>query len=208
MTRPQRAAVLERASPAAQVPVVPAVPPSPFSATVLDSRRYAPHFRVKRRARYLGRGAPAAPLVSLQTRQAAPDVDELFEVFGEQLLDRIGNFTSLNFMGSIRIFDKRASKHHDLLGKVVPRLREQLRSYEGLERSEMLVSLAPSTEAASDMDILMTQVPEIERRYVEVSLVRCIDNVWVFTPVKMLRQRLPGRVVEDLRGSGGAEIPS
>lgn len=31
------------------------------------------------------------------------------------------DFTALNFMGIIRIYNKRASKHHSLLSKVVPR---------------------------------------------------------------------------------------
>ena len=53
---------------------------------------------------------------------------------------------------------------HDL---TVCRLKELLANYEGVELSEMLVSMAQSKEAAADMDILMTLVPEVERRYNE-----------------------------------------
>lgn len=128
-----------------------------------------------------------------------PNDDELFEVFEERIVQKLDDFTALNFMGIIRIYNKRASKHYDLLGKVVPRLRELLGNYEGVELSEMLVSMAQSTEAAADMDILMTLVPEIERRYNEVSLVHCINNVWALTQLKMAHQGLLSRVAEDLR---------
>jgi len=128
-----------------------------------------------------------------------PDDDELFEVLEERILQKLDDFTALNFMGIIRIYNKRASKHHDLLAKVIPRLRELLGNYEGIELSEMLVSMAQSAEAASDMDILMTLVPEIERRYSEVSLVHCINNIWALTQLKMAHQGMLTRVAEDLR---------
>lgn len=53
-----------------------------------------------------------------------------------------------------------------VFAEVIPRLRELLANYEGVELSEMLVSMAQSVD--SDMDILMTLVPEVEKRYNEV----------------------------------------
>lgn len=47
------------------------------------------------------------------------------------------------------------------------RLKDLLAKYEGVELSEMLVSMAQSKE--TDMDILMTLVPEVERRYNEAA---------------------------------------
>ena len=67
----------------------------------------------------------------------------------------------------------------------VCRLKELLANYEGVELSEMLVSMAQSKEAAADMDILMTLVPEVERRYNEDpwlwlrSCKMCDDNWWL-----------------------------
>jgi len=130
-----------------------------------------------------------------------PQDDELFEVLEERILKKIDDFTALNFIGIIRIYNKRASKHHDLLAKVVPRLRELLGNYEAIELSEMLVSMAQSSDAAADMDTLMTLVPEIERRYNEVSMVHCINNIWALTQLKMAHQGLLTRVAEDLKNT-------
>jgi len=82
-----------------------------------------------------------------------PADDELFEMLENRILEKIEDFTALNFIGVIRIFNKRSSKHHALLEKIVPRLRELLGHYEGVELSEMLVSMAQSAEAATDMDV-------------------------------------------------------
>ncbi|CAJ1418598.1 unnamed protein product [Effrenium voratum] len=127
-----------------------------------------------------------------------PDDDELFEALEQKIYEKLEDFTALNFMGIIRIYNKRASKHYELLSKVVPKLRELLANYEGVELSEMLVSMAQSVEAAADMDILMTVVPEIERRYSEVSLLHCINNIWALTQMKITHEGLLKRVAEDL----------
>jgi len=127
-----------------------------------------------------------------------PQDDELFEVLEQQIYQKMDDFTALNFMGIIRIYNKRASKHHELLSKVLPRLRELLSNYEGVELSEMLVSMAQSAEAAADMDILMTLVPEIERRYQDVSLLHSINNVWALTQMKITHESLLKRVAEDI----------
>lgn len=128
-----------------------------------------------------------------------PDYDEVFEALEERILKKIDDFTALNLMGIIRIYNKRSTKHHELLAKVVPRMRELLRAYEGIELCEMLVSMAQSKEAATDMDILMTLVPEIERRYSEVSLLHCINNIWALTQLRMIHKGLLTRVAEDLK---------
>merc|ERR1719463_5612 len=128
----------------------------------------------------------------------APGDDDLFEVLEKRIVKKLEDFTALNLMGLIRIFNKRASKHHDFLSEVLPRLRKLLGEYEALELSEMLVSMAQSPEAAADMDILMTLVPEVERRYHEVSLVHAINNVWALTQLKVVHPRLLDRVALDL----------
>jgi len=127
-----------------------------------------------------------------------PEDDEFFEVLEKRIYTKMDDFTALNFMGMIRIYNKRSSKHHELISKVLPKLRGLLANYEGVELSEMLVSMAQSAEAATDMDILMTLVPEIERRYEEVSLVHSINNVWALTQLKMVHQGLLKRVADDL----------
>lgn len=127
-----------------------------------------------------------------------PDDDEVFEMLEQKILLKIDDFTALNFMGIIRIYNKRAEKHTVLLEQVLPRLRELLRNYEGVELSEMLVSMAQSAEAAADMDILMTLVPEIESRYTEVSLVHSINNVWALTQLRMRHEGMLQRVAQDL----------
>jgi len=127
-----------------------------------------------------------------------PDDDELFDMLEERIIQKLEDFTALNFMGIVRVYNKRAEKSHGLLSKVLPRLREQLANYEGVELSEMLVSMAQSAEAAADMDILMVLVPEIERRYSEVSLVHAINNVWALTQLKMVHQGLLQLVAQDL----------
>lgn len=127
-----------------------------------------------------------------------PQDDEFFEVLEQRIYKKLDEFTALNFMGIVRIYNKRASKHHELLKQVLPRLRELLSNYEAVELSEMLVSMAQSAEAATDMDILMILVPEIERRYTEVSLVHAINNVWALTQLKMAHQGLLQRVADDL----------
>jgi len=128
----------------------------------------------------------------------APGDDELFEVLEKRIVTKMEDFSALNIMGLIRIFNKRASKHHDFLSTVLPRLRNLLADYEALELSEMLVSMAQSPEAATDMDILMTLVPEVERRYPEVSLVHAINNVWALTQLKVVHPRLLDLVAADL----------
>lgn len=128
-----------------------------------------------------------------------PDNDELWEVLEQRILKKLDDFTAPNFMGIVRIYNKRADKHHDLLSKVLPKLQELLANYEGVELSEMLVSMAQSADAAADMDILMTLVPEIERRYNEVSLLHCINNVWALTQLKIVHPPLLQRVADDLK---------
>merc|ERR1719463_96532 len=128
----------------------------------------------------------------------APGDDDLFEVMEKRILKKLEDFSALNLVGLIRIFNKRASKHHDFLSEVLPRLRKLLGDYEALELSEMLVSMAQSPEAAADMDILMTLVPEVERRYHEVSLVHAINNVWALTQLKITHQGLLTRLAQDL----------
>ena len=81
---------------------------------------------------------------------------------------------------------------------MIPRLKELLANYEGVELSEMLVSMAQSVEAAADMDILMTLVPEVERRYNEVSLLHSLNNVWALCQMKIVHEGLLKRVAEDL----------
>jgi len=125
-----------------------------------------------------------------------PDDDELFEVLEQKIYEKIDDFTALNFMGIIRIYNKRASKHHQLLTKIVPRLKDLLAKYEGVELSEMLVSMAQSKE--TDMDILMTLVPEVERRYNEVSLLHSLNNVWALCQLKIKHPRLLEKVAQDL----------
>jgi hypothetical protein len=128
----------------------------------------------------------------------APGDDELFDVLEKRIVAKLEDFNALNLMGLIRIFNKRASKHHDFLGTVLPRLRKLLANYEALELCDMLVSMAQSPEAAADMDILMTLVPEVERRYDEVSLVSSINNLWALTQLKVVHERLLDRVAADL----------
>mmetsp|Transcript_36465 Transcript_36465/g.77556 ORF Transcript_36465/g.77556 Transcript_36465/m.77556 type:complete len:465 (+) Transcript_36465:3-1397(+) len=128
-----------------------------------------------------------------------PDDDELWEMLEARILLRIDDFTALNFMGIIRIYNKRHEKHNELLAEIVPRLRELLGQYEAIELSEMLVSMAQSAEAAADMDILGTLVPEIERRYNEVSLVHSINNIWALSQLKIRHEGLLTRVAEDLK---------
>jgi hypothetical protein len=130
--------------------------------------------------------------------QMAPGDDELFEVMEKRIIKKLDDFTALNLMGLIRIFNKRASKHHDFLSEVLPRLRKLLGDYEALELSEMLVSMAQAPEAAADMDILMTLVPEVERRYTEVSLVQAINNIWALTQLKVVHPRMLDLVAADL----------
>jgi hypothetical protein len=130
-----------------------------------------------------------------------PDDDELFEAIEKRIVSKVEDFSALNLMGLIRIFNKRASKHHDFLSEVLPRLRKLLEDYEAMELSEILVSMAQSPEAAADMDILMILVPEVERRYSEVSLVHSVNNVWALTTLKVVHGRLLDRVAEDLNNA-------
>ena len=130
-----------------------------------------------------------------------PDDDELFEVLEQRIYEKMDDFTALNFMGIVRVYNKRAAKHHELLSKVIPRLRELLATYEGVELSEMLVSMAQASEASADMDILHTLVPEIERRYNDVSLLHSINNVWALAQMKINHEGLLKRVAEDVSTS-------
>ncbi|CAK9059833.1 unnamed protein product [Durusdinium trenchii] len=125
-----------------------------------------------------------------------PDDEELFEALEQKIYEKMEDFTAPNFMGIIRVYNKMASKHHTLLSKVIPRLRELLANYEGVELSEMLVSMAQSVD--SDMDILMTLVPEVEKRYNEVSLLHSVNNVWALCQMKIVHEGLLKRVAEDL----------
>lgn len=128
-----------------------------------------------------------------------PYDDELYEMLERRIIEKIDDFTALNFMGIIRVYNKRAEKHHELLSKVLPRIKELLQNYEAVELSEMLMSMALSGDAKADMDILMTLVPEIERRYGEVSLVHAVNNVWALTQLKMRHESLLQRVADDLK---------
>jgi len=130
-----------------------------------------------------------------------PGDDVLFEAFEERILKKLDDFTALNLIGLIRVYNKRASKHHKLLAVLLPRLRELLKDYEAIELSEMLMSVAQSPEAAQDMDVLMVIVPEIERRYSEVSLVHAINNVWALVRLGVFHEGLMGLVANDLRNS-------
>eukprot|EP00929_Paragymnodinium_shiwhaense_P111953 TRINITY_DN80205_c0_g1_i1.p1 TRINITY_DN80205_c0_g1~~TRINITY_DN80205_c0_g1_i1.p1 ORF type:complete len:494 (+),score=111.39 TRINITY_DN80205_c0_g1_i1:96-1577(+) len=130
--------------------------------------------------------------------QLLPGDDEVWEGLEKHVLLKIDDFTALNLIGIIRIFNKRATKHTDLMTAAMPRLRELLKEYEAVELTDMLMSIAQAKEAAQDMDILMTLVPEIERRYSEVSLVHAINNVWALTQLKVAHQGLLRKVADDL----------
>merc|ERR1719487_2137555 len=82
--------------------------------------------------------------------------------------------------------------------QLVPRLQELLKDYDAQELSEMLVSIAQAGDEAKDMDILICLVPEIEKRYAEVSLVQAINNVWALTQLKVVHPPLLDRVAADL----------
>lgn len=127
-----------------------------------------------------------------------PGDDDLFESLEQRTLVKLEDFTALNLIGIVRIFNKRATKHHELLAQVLPRLQKLLAEYEAMELSEMLMSIAQSTEASQDMDVLMILVPEIERRYSEVSLMHSINNVWALTQLKVVHPGLLQRVAQDL----------
>lgn len=130
-----------------------------------------------------------------------PGDDDVWEAIEKRILEKIDDFTALNLIGIIRIYNKRASKHTELMSAAIPRLRELLKEYEAVELTDMLMSIAQAKEAAQDMDILMTLVPEIERRYSEVSLVHAINNVWALTQLKVAHQGLLKRVADDLSNS-------
>jgi len=98
----------------------------------------------------------------------------------------------------MRVYRKRSSDSEGVLAQVGPRLREQLGDYEATELSDMLVSMAQAPEAAGDMDILVVLVPEIERRFSEVSLVHAINNLWALTQLKVIHQGLLQRIAADL----------
>lgn len=127
-----------------------------------------------------------------------PGDDDVWEGLEKRILEKMDDFTALNLIGLIRIYNKRSSKHTELMSVALPRLRELLKDYEAVELTDMLMSIAQSKEAAQDMDILMTLVPEIERRYSEVSLVHAINNVWALTQLKVAHQGLLRRVADDL----------
>lgn len=112
---------------------------------------------------------------------------------------KLEDFTVLNLIGIVRIFNKRATKHNALMLKVMPKIRELLQEYEAMELSEMLMSIAQSREASRDMDILMVLVPEIEKRYSELSLVHAINNVWALTQLQVVHERFLDRLAQDLR---------
>jgi len=116
---------------------------------------------------------------------------------GKRVVEQLADFTAPNLMAVMRIFGKRPGSS-DVLTQVAPRLRELLADYEATELTDMLVSMAMAQEAAGDMDILMTLVPEVERRYAEVSLVHAINNLWALTQLKVVHQSLLARVAADL----------
>lgn len=127
-----------------------------------------------------------------------PGDNTVFEAIEKHIIVKREDFTALNLIGIVRIFNKRSTKHHDLMSQVLPRLRELLKDYEAYELTEMLLSIAQSSEAQADMDILLTLVPEIERRYGEYSLVHAINNVWALAQLKVSHQGLLSKVAEDL----------
>jgi len=134
-----------------------------------------------------------SPMWTLQ-----PGDDDLWEAFEQRIMLKIDDFTALNLIGLLRIFNKREGQHPDLMSKAMPRLQNLLKDYEAVELTEMLMSIAQSHEAAQDMDILLVLVPEIERRYNEVSLVHAINNIWALTRLKVVHQPLLTRVAKDL----------
>lgn len=127
-----------------------------------------------------------------------PSHDKLFASLEKRILEKIDDFTALNLMGLVRIYNKRAQKHHELLSKILPRLRKLLIDYETVELIEMLASMAQADEAVGDMDILMTLVPEVERRIHQVSLLHAINTVWSLTKLGIVHQRLLDYVAEEL----------
>merc|ERR1719469_1424021 len=58
--------------------------------------------------------------------------------------------------------------------------------------------MAQADEGQADMDILMTLVPEIEKRYTEVSLVHAVNNVWALTQLRMRHEGMLTLVANDL----------
>lgn len=127
-----------------------------------------------------------------------PDDVELFEVLGDKTLEKLEDLTALNLIGIIRVYNKRASEFRDLLDRLAPRLVELLRDYEASELSEMLMSMAQSREAHAEVEILGSLLPEIERRYTEVSLAQSINNVWALAQLKVVHTPLLQRVAQDL----------
>lgn len=127
-----------------------------------------------------------------------PSHDKLFTTIEKRILEKIDDFTALNLMGLARIYNKRAQKHHELLGKILPRLRKLLINYETVELIEMLASMAQTKEAVQDMDILMTFVPEVERRIHQVSLLHAINTVWSLTKLGINHPRLLDYVAKEL----------
>ena len=97
-----------------------------------------------------------------------PEDEELFEMFGERVIDVMDELNALNLIGIIRVYNK--IQHYELLQVLVPRLQALLRDYDPQELSEMLIALAQSSTAVHDIDVLCCLLPEIMRRIQEVPL--------------------------------------
>lgn len=124
--------------------------------------------------------------------------EDLWQVMEEQILHKVNEFTALNLIAIVRVYNKFRDNHADLLRQLVPRLRTLLRDYEALELSEMLLSMSQATEAARDMDILLVLVPEIIAKYREISLVQAINNLWALAQLKIIHPQMIELVAQDL----------
>lgn len=123
--------------------------------------------------------------------------EDLFIVIEEQVLHKLNDFTALNLIAIVRVYNKFKEQHADLLRQVVPRLRTLLRDYEAMELSEMLFSMSQASNSA-DMDILLVLVPELIRKYREISLVQAINNLWSLAQLKVIHPQFIELVAQDL----------
>mmetsp|Transcript_47267 Transcript_47267/g.86797 ORF Transcript_47267/g.86797 Transcript_47267/m.86797 type:complete len:471 (+) Transcript_47267:54-1466(+) len=127
-----------------------------------------------------------------------PGVEYLWEELEKRSLAVLDQFTALNLMGVVRIFNKLPSTHPEFMAVVMPRLKELLKDYEAVELHDMLVSMGQAIDAQQDMDILGLVVPEIERRFSELSLLHSINVVWALTQLKVIHPPLLTRVAHDI----------